>query len=222
MLFHQWGLLWLGTAAFTSISNVSRGEEYITTLLEADEYDSRTFFKTTKKKRSSKSTNTQLLHYKDGVLKGPEEVADGFASHFVVLATPSEDVKFDDSYRDQVMLDKLLIKDICRGQKPHFYPNYYRGKFQDSTDIKTNKAQDMQGLAAEHLKFAPSVVHLSLSNLMNYSIQTGYIPRQMKQGVITPVLKKDKDPLLPTNYTERNNSCVNHRLGPEEGSAVSL
>ena len=66
---------------------------------------------------------------------------------------------------------------------------------------KNNKAQDMQGLAAEHLKFAPRVVHSSLSNLMNYIIQNGYIPQQMKQGVITPVLKKDKDGhLLPTNY----------------------
>ena len=110
-------------------------EEFITTLMEANEYDSRTFFKTIKRQRSSKSTNTQLLHYKDGVLKGPEEVADGFASHFEVLATPSEDVMFDDSYRDQVMLDKLLIEDICRGQSA-FYPNYYRGNFQNSTDIQ--------------------------------------------------------------------------------------
>ena len=127
-------------------------------------------------------------------------MADGFASHFEVLATPSEDVMFDDSYRDQVMLDKLLIEDICRGQSRIFTPTTTEEISKIVQTFKNNKAQDMQGLAAEHLKFAPRVVHSSLSNLMNYIIQNGYIPQQMKQGVITPVLKKDKDPLLPTNY----------------------
>ena len=56
----------------------------------AQESDSRTFFKTIKRQRSTKSTNTQLLHYKDEVLSGAEEVASGFASHFEALATPSE------------------------------------------------------------------------------------------------------------------------------------
>ena len=52
-------------------------------------------------------------------------------------------------YRDQVMLDKLLIEDICRGQS--------RISTEEISKIvqtfKNNKAQDMQGLAAEHLKF---------------------------------------------------------------------
>ena len=35
---------------------------------------------------------------------------------------------------------------------------------------------------------------------MNYILRTGYVPRQLKEGVLTPVLKKDKDPTIPTNY----------------------
>ena len=127
-------------------------------------------------------------------------MADEFASQFEVLATPSEDVKFDDSYRDQVMLDKLLIEDICRGQSRTFTPTTTEEISKIVQTFKNNKAHDMQGLAAEHLKFAPRVVHSSLSNLMNYIKQTGYIPQQLKQCVITAVLKKHKDPILPTNY----------------------
>ena len=35
---------------------------------------------------------------------------------------------------------------------------------------------------------------------MNRILHSGYIPSLLKQGILTPVLKKKKDATLPTNY----------------------
>ena len=35
---------------------------------------------------------------------------------------------------------------------------------------------------------------------MNTIFRNGYVPSQLKQGILTPVLKKKKDATLPTNY----------------------
>ncbi|MCW4345464.1 MAG: reverse transcriptase domain-containing protein, partial [Candidatus Thiodiazotropha endolucinida] len=178
----------------------ARREVYLTSIMDAHETDSRAFFRMIKRQRSSKSTNTQLLEYQDRTLTGPEEVANGFASHFEALATPADDPQFDASYHSQVTLDKLLIEDICTNQESVYQPTTPLEIEKIVQTFKNNKAQDLQGLSAEHLKFAPDVTYVHLSNLMNFIMQTGYIPNEMKIGVITPVLKKDKDARLPTNY----------------------
>ena len=97
-------------------------------------------------------------------------------------------------------MDKLLIQDICARQEPAYHPTTPAEIARIVQTFKNNKAQDIQGLSGERLKFAPDVTFVLLSNLMNYIMQTGYIPQDMKQGVITPVPIKDKDALLPTNY----------------------
>ena len=97
-------------------------------------------------------------------------------SNFEALATPLWNPQFDVSYKDQVTLDKLLIEDICERQNPAFSPTTPEEISKIVQTFRNNKAQDIQGLSAEHLKFAPDVVYLFLSNLMNYIMQSGYIP----------------------------------------------
>ena len=66
--------------------------------------------------------------------------------------------------------------------------------------FKLNKAQDIFGLSAEHLKYAPDILFQVLATLMNSILHTGHVPPLLKQGVLTPVLKKKNDATLPTNY----------------------
>ena len=61
-------------------------------------------------------------------------------------------------------------------------------------------AQDIHGLAAEHLKHAVDVISSPLANLMNYMLSCGYIPPMILEDLVTPMQKKNKDPTLPTNY----------------------
>ena len=59
-------------------------------------------------------------------------------------------------------------------------------------NLKNGKAQDMHGLAAEHLKHAVDVICSPLANLMNYILSCGYIPPMIMEGLVTPVQKRIK------------------------------
>ncbi|CAC5391275.1 unnamed protein product [Mytilus coruscus] len=59
-----------------------------------------------------------------------------------------------------------------------------------------NKSADEFGLCAEHLKFCKNEIAPYLTKLFNNIIETLKTPNTFKTGILFPVLKKDKDPLL--------------------------
>ena len=123
-----------------------------------------------------------------------------FSEHFQNLATPSSNPVFDAKYENQVALDKLLIEFIALQQNEAFEPVTLKVINTIIKSFKANKAQDPFGISAEHLKHAPQFVPHILSSLMNRILQNGYIPSSLKQGILTPVLKRKRDAALPTNY----------------------
>ena len=58
--------------------------------------------------------------------------------------------------------------------------------------IKSFKNNKGRGLAAEHHKFSPDSASSYLADILNYILRTGYVPKQLKEGVLTPVLKRAK------------------------------
>ena len=169
-------------------------------IMETHESDSKVFFNTIKKQRTTRTRQTHVLDIDGCRCSTPEDVAHGFANHFEKLATPSTNDKYDGQYKELVTFDRLLIEDVCA-----MMPSSNRSVTPSEVkkiinSFKNNKAQDCRGLAAEHLKFSPDSVSFYLADIMNYILRTGYVPRQLKEGVLTPVLKIDKDPTLPTNY----------------------
>ena len=58
--------------------------------------------------------------------------------------------------------------------------------------FKNIKAEDCRGLAAEHVKFSLDYVSYYLADILNYILRTGYVPQQLKEGVLTPILKGAK------------------------------
>ena len=77
---------------------------------------------------------------------------------------------------------------------------FQHGKYLVAYVLKGGKAQDIHGLAAEHLKHAVDLIAMSLANLMDFILHTGHIPLMLLEGLLTHVPKKDKDHTLPTNY----------------------
>ena len=53
---------------------------------------------------------------------------------------------------------------------------------------------------AEHLKHAPAIVGMSITDLFNAISATSYIPSEMSCGDIITIPKKGKDPLLMNNH----------------------
>ena len=65
--------------------------------------------------------------------------------------------------------------------------------------MKNNKAADMSGLTAEHTKFGGDVLVDCLTSVVNDILKSGKIPDVFKQGVITPVYKKQGKPANDPN-----------------------
>ena len=169
--------------------------------MNACEQDTKLFHRLVRKQRARPSTATETLKYDGNTLSGAEEIAAGFSSHFRDLATPAPNASFDGEYFRQVQYDALVIEDLCNRQSiSSFKPVTANKIFSIIRSFRNGKAQDINGLSAEHLKYAAGPVALPLANLMNFILSTGYIPPVLLEGLLTPVPKKDKDQTLPTNY----------------------
>ena len=70
--------------------------------MDANEYDTKMFYKLVKKQRARLSTATESLQCDGNILSGAEEIASGFAAHFKDLATPTPNDSFDESYYRQL------------------------------------------------------------------------------------------------------------------------
>jgi hypothetical protein len=66
--------------------------------------------------------------------------------------------------------------------------------------LNPNKSSDEFGHAAEHLKYGVEVICPALTMVFNEILTSSKSPESFKSGIITPVLKRDKDPALVNNY----------------------
>jgi hypothetical protein len=66
--------------------------------------------------------------------------------------------------------------------------------------LNNNKAADEQGLTAEHLKLATPHILPPLSSLFTVILQSTILPTTFSTGILTPVLKKGKNPHHTDNY----------------------
>ena len=66
--------------------------------------------------------------------------------------------------------------------------------------LHSGKAADELGLTAEHFKNSPSIVIIFLTICFNTILKDKQIPDIFKTGIVTPVLKKGKNPMNMDNY----------------------
>lgn len=66
--------------------------------------------------------------------------------------------------------------------------------------LKTGKAADENGITTEHIKYAGNAIILIYIDIFEQMLLETEIPDSFKKGVITPVLKKGKDPRNTENY----------------------
>ncbi len=66
--------------------------------------------------------------------------------------------------------------------------------------LNRKKAPDKHGLTAEHLQLAGGIVITILTYVVNEILRLRVIPGMLKDGILTPVLKKDRDAKQPNNY----------------------
>ena len=65
--------------------------------------------------------------------------------------------------------------------------------------MKKNKSPGAYGITAEHVQLTQENLLPLITAFIN-SIQHGTLPQHLKEGVLTSVLKMEKDQRIPSNY----------------------
>ena len=65
--------------------------------------------------------------------------------------------------------------------------------------LKPNKS-DSYGISTEHLKFAPPVIAEPLASLFTSIVRHDYMPQCLRDSVLVPIPKGNKDPSHSQNY----------------------
>ena len=161
--------------------------------------DNRTFYKLIAAQRSKGSSSINCLIYDDKELTTKETITEGWADYFQSLAIPANDCNYDNEYLVQT---ESFYDEICN----HLQRNMSKPDPVSTVEINSaikklnnNKAVDIFGLTAEHLKYGGPQLQLVLKDLLNSVLLQGKIPAVLKKGIITPVFKKG-DPSIPGNY----------------------
>ncbi|MEW8546332.1 MAG: reverse transcriptase family protein [Candidatus Thiodiazotropha sp.] len=165
--------------------------------------DKKLFYKLVNRQRNHSQYALSDLIIDDVHVTEVDMIRQGWASYFHRLATPVDDQKFDNTYKSKVELRRLLIQNICEQEGHDFEPISVEQVTKAIQMMKNNKAADMSGLTAEHIKYGGDVLAGCLTSLVNKILRTGKIPEIFKQGVITPVYKKQGKPVNDPNSYRR-------------------
>ena len=87
--------------------------------------------------------------------------------------------------------------------------------------LKAGKAADVEGLTAEHVKFAAPCLNLILTSMFNAIFEDRTLPSQFRTGVITPILKKGKPSKKPDSYRRITVSSILGKVLEKHLLAVS-
>ncbi|VDI16632.1 Hypothetical predicted protein [Mytilus galloprovincialis] len=86
--------------------------------------------------------------------------------------------------------------------------------------LNTGKASDENGIVSEHHIHAIDVITDEITDIINQIFEELDVPQSLKNGILTPVLKKKKDKTIPGNYrgivvTIVFETIIKDRLEPE-------
>ena len=127
--------------------------------MTAKKEDQQLFYKLVNKQRSVQQHTTNSIIIEGDELATPEEVLEGWKIHFQKLATPQQkDLDIDKDFEDLVILNDLLIQQICSDIKEPITPVTHEEVQDAISNLKKNKAPDAYGITAEHIQMAQEIL----------------------------------------------------------------
>ena len=133
-----------------------------------------------------------------GSKKYETQIREGWATHFQQLATPLENPRFDQSYKQLVDAYIDAIENQCKEERSPMEPVTESEVATALKRLNDFKAVDIMGLISEHFKIAGQEIIEFLVCLLNYIIASKSISLVLKEGTLTPIFKKG--PTSPGNY----------------------
>jgi len=174
-------------------------ENHLNEISNAHSNDDKLFHKLVKAQRAEPTKFTNRLLLNDEELTEPDGICDGFREHFKLLADKKV-MSNADTEETSVNCSRIpIIEDLC-GSNPNVQPVTLEELKKIISSFKNGKSQDPSNLTAEHLKYAGDNTINLLAQIINYMLTTKYVPSALTKGILTPILKKQKDKTSANNY----------------------
>jgi hypothetical protein len=123
-----------------------------------------------------------------------------FARYYGDLTVP-KDKGYDTASLEHRNVRHTLMEDICEEEAKTYTQVITSEMIQKAVEsLNTGKAADEHGLKAEHLQNSPYSVHIFLEMCFKRILNDKITPDIFKIGILTPVLKKAKNPMIMDNY----------------------
>ena len=169
-------------------------------LMQASSEDDQLFFNIIRKhRRVHKTEGTELL-VNGATVVNKEEVKEAWADHFESLATPANNVNFDEDFKKEIDEGMSTINSLLSNSPANISPISHEEVARAIGKLKRNKAADIEGLCAEHILYGEAILIPHLTALFNSILLHAHIPPAMKKGYVVPIPKKGKDSRLTNNY----------------------
>jgi hypothetical protein len=128
-----------------------------------------------------------------------EGILEGWRSYFTDLIGNSDQGNFDTEKLELAKIQNVIIEDLERDSVPIEKVSEEEVK-KAIKKMKTGKSADSNGICAEHFKYGVDEIVPVIVNIINKIFKDLDIPEKLKSGVVTPVLKPNKDKRYPENY----------------------
>jgi hypothetical protein len=167
-------------------------------IMDARECDINRLYKLIDNHRGKLGAGISELRVGDRLFQG-SDLASGWKQHFAGLAEPVDHPTYNNAYAKQVTLDVDLIAEICDADKSAVV--FAAPQVSEAiSSLNKNKAEDVFGLAAEHLVNAGDRTVEIVTSIVNAIMRNGKVPACLKEGIITPVFKNKGDKFDAKNY----------------------
>lgn len=168
-------------------------------LMTASTTDNKTFYRIIQNQRKSKNENTQVLWIDEKEVTDKLDIMKAWEGHFQDLATPANNSDLKEKSKLAKMQNEIIEESVLQTPEP-IRPVTHSEVEKAIRSLNNGKAEDLDGIAAEHLKLAGEAIIPPIADIINDIFIQLDIPDDLKKGSLTPVLKKNKDKRIPGNY----------------------
>ena len=157
------------------------------------------FYKLIRRNKGDSRSQVSSLIVDGQEISSPEQQRKSFAQYYEELSVPKNE-NYDSAFLELCTVRHELISQYC-DENPMTLDPITKSEVKEAISrLNTKKAPDEFGLTAEHLKHAGNSLIEDITDTFNQIICEKQIPEAFKTGILTPVLKKSKDPTNMDNY----------------------
>ena len=146
---------------------------------------------------------SRLIDNEGNLITDPVRILREIKSFYSNLYSFQDDVQgiINENDINESLFNKLDIPQLCEDQKQALERPLSKQELCDVIkSMKMNKTPGFDGLPVEfYIVFWPDICDMMLSSF-NFSLQNGMLSSSQRNGIITLLPKKDKDPLQIKNY----------------------